>query len=163
MTKKDREEIKKIVAEAISDALTVEVTYEKKRDEKTGIPLATPELKKEKEYLPIWWMRYLPHYEASNRGIQETQDKQANTILKLTEEINQLKEGVGATVNILLALEGSIKEIAYNPVKQIGIKEDSKLAKLEQQILNGGSEQEKETAKEKWLNITGTKYESNNS
>jgi len=109
MTKK---EIKKAVSEAITEALTVEVTYEKKRDEKTGQPLATPELLKEKEYLPIWWMRYLPHYEASNRGIQETQDKQANTILELSNDIKELKKGMDAIGKILFQTESSIKCIA---------------------------------------------------
>ena len=119
-----KEEIKQIVSEAIQEALTIEVTYEKRRDEKTGMPLATPELKKEKEYLPIWWIRYLPHYEASNRGIQETQDKQSNTILKLTEELKDLKQGMAAIANIMIQAEKSIKILSEKAVEVKQIKQE---------------------------------------
>ena len=112
-----KEEIKKVVTEAIVEALTIEVTYEKHRDEKTGQPLATPELKKEKEYLPIWWMRYLPHYEASNRGLQENQDKQANTILQLTNDIKDLKQGMSVIGEIMLQTEKSLKVITGEAVR----------------------------------------------
>lgn len=109
MTKAD---IKKAVSEAIVDALTIEVKYEKRRDEKTGQPLATPEIITEKEYLPIWWVRYLPHYEASNRGIQETQDKQANKMIELSNQIKQLKEGMEAIGNVVFQAEESLKCIS---------------------------------------------------
>lgn len=124
-----KEEIKKAVTEAIVEALTIDVTYEKHRDEKTGQPLATPELKKEKEYLPIWWMRYLPHYEASNRGIQETQDKQSNKILELTNDIKELKQGMSVIGEIMLQTEKSLKAISGEAVrlKEIGNKEPIKI------------------------------------
>lgn len=109
----NKKEIKEMVQEAVQESLTVEVTYEQHIDPETGQPLSTVKLKKENEFLPIWWMRYLPRYEAAMRGMQETQDKQSNKILELTNEIKDLKQGMSIIGEIMLQTEQSLKHITF--------------------------------------------------
>ena len=118
-----KQTIKDIVGEAIREALTVEVTYEQRRDIETGKPMATPKLRVENEYLPLWWVRFLPHYEASNRGIQETQDKQSNSMNRLDRDITQLRDKVDAIGNIIINAENSLKCIATlsDHIKQLDL------------------------------------------
>lgn len=142
------------IKEEIRKALTVKVKYEKRRDEKTGQKLSVPEIIEQDEYLPEWWIKYLPYYEGSNRGIQETMDKNDATT-------KQVLEGLKATYGILASMEKPIKQIAAGERKEIEYTPKSKLSKLENVINDSASsEAEINKAREQWLNITGDKYES---
>lgn len=112
MNSKDKTWLENTIRNVVQECLTVKVKYEKRRDDKTGKPLAVPELIEQDEYLPSWWIQYLPHYEAAMRGVQETQDKQANTILKLTSEIESLQQGMKAIGDIVFQAENSLKCIS---------------------------------------------------
>ena len=125
LTKKDKEWIEKTIIKNVSDLLTVEIKYEKKEDEKTGQPLAVPELIVEKEYMPIWWAKYLPRWLAAIRGMQETLDKHDAQILKLlplvdgnnkiSEEtlkrIDQIGMGMIPLIDLLEHLDKTTKQL----------------------------------------------------
>jgi len=158
----NEKDLRRIIKEELISALTIRVKYEQHRDPKTGLPLSTPKIKEQDEYLPAWLINHQPYLEGALRGVQQTQDKQDGQIIKLTDKLKEFEIGMKAMSGILMGLEGSIKAIAYTPIKQINIDRDSKLSKLEKQINEGGSEQEKQTAKDKWKGITGVDYESSN-
>lgn len=157
-----KDELKEIIKEVVVKCLTINVKYEQHRDIDTGLPLAVPKIKEEDVYLPCWLIDHQPYLEGALRGNQQTIDKLAGQLFKTQNELEQMKIGMDAMANVLIGLEGSIKSIAYTPIKQININRDSKLFKLEAQINEGGSEQEKETARDKWKSITGEEYESSN-
>jgi len=124
LSKKDLDQIRLIFSEEIIKALTIKTKYEKNKDEKTGLKLAVPEIIERDEYLPAWWIQYLPHYEASNRGIQRTQDKQATQLKLLKNEIIDLKDGMKLIGNIMLQTEQSLKCIAAISDKANQIKQE---------------------------------------
>lgn len=70
MTKKDMEEIRKIVAEAVREALTVEATIERVRDPVTGQPLAVPERRTGPVFIPSLLAQMIPFQEGAFRGVQ---------------------------------------------------------------------------------------------
>jgi hypothetical protein len=71
MTKNDIEQIRRIVSEAVREALTVEWTIEKHRDEQTGQPLAVPHVRTERVFLPSVIAQMLPYHEGALRGLQQ--------------------------------------------------------------------------------------------
>jgi hypothetical protein len=83
-----RDAIRPVVTEAVREALTVEVTMEKVRDDRTGQPLAVVERKTEKVFLPSLIVQMLPYQEGAMRGFQQdlTRTKKAldnaNTFIK---------------------------------------------------------------------------------
>jgi hypothetical protein len=98
LSRKDKE----FIREAIKEALTLEVDYEKVRDERTGQPLAKPERIKREIYIPAWIIEYLPYTEGALRGLQETVDKADNRRLNQYDTI----------VNVLLTAENTLKTLA---------------------------------------------------
>lgn len=105
LTKKDLEKIEKIVDKAVVNALTVEMTWEKVRDEKTGQPLAVSEKITEEVFLPSVLVQTLNFYEGAMRGFQEDQNKNNNKITDMSEK-------VAVIGNILLQTEDSLKKLA---------------------------------------------------
>ena len=101
LSKSDLNKIREIIREELKEAFTME----KKRDEKTGQPLAVPEIKKIKVWLPEEWARHIPYFEGALRGMQETSDKAKNNSIKAFH-------GVAAIAQILRAIEKPIKKIA---------------------------------------------------
>jgi hypothetical protein len=83
-----REELKLIIREAVREALTIDITLEKVRDDKTGQPLAVVERKSEKVFIPSLIAQMLPFQEGAMRGFQQDLSKtkksldQANTFIK---------------------------------------------------------------------------------
>jgi hypothetical protein len=81
-------ELKELISEAVRDALTVEITMEKVRDDRTGQPLAVIERKTEKVFLPSLIVQMLPYQEGALRGFQQDLSRtkkgldQANTFIK---------------------------------------------------------------------------------
>lgn len=101
----NEEKLKNLIKEAVNEALTVEVTMEKVRDEKTGLPLKHKEIKTEQVFLPSFFCQLLPFYEASNRGMQETVDKKIAVSGQAMKQI----ESIG---NILLGHEENLIKFA---------------------------------------------------
>jgi hypothetical protein len=97
LSKKDKEWLAEMVEQKIREALTVKVKFEKRRNLDTGQPLAVPEVEVRDVYLPAHWVEFLPYYEASMRGVQETTD--------------HVKNSVGLVANIILTLENSFTSI----------------------------------------------------
>ena len=105
LTKKDRDDIRKIFQEELKDAFTIEMKMEKRRDENTGKPLAVPVAEYIKVWLPEEWARHLPYFEGALRGMQETTDHAKNNSIKAFQ-------GMGAVAKILQVIEKPLKQIA---------------------------------------------------
>jgi hypothetical protein len=97
--------LKALISEAVEEALTVEITWEKRHDENTGVPLAAPELRKEKIFLPAFLTQHLKFQEGAFRGLQEDVSKKNNEISELTKKVN-------AIGNVLIGMESSAKRLA---------------------------------------------------
>lgn len=127
LSKEDKEwlliSIKKIVVEA----LTVEMEFEKVRDDKSGQPLAKPEMKKEEVFLPSAILQMLPYHEGALRGMQIDVNKNNN-------KINDLDNKIGIIGDILNQTENSLKCLAKmsDAVKQIGLNEESIIEVIEE-------------------------------
>jgi len=72
LSKKDKEWLKEEIKKAVHKALTVEIQWEKVRDEKTGMPLAHKEYRTEDVFLPAFWVQHLKFYEGNFLGLQES-------------------------------------------------------------------------------------------
>lgn len=99
------ETLTRIIEEAVRKALTVEMVYEKVRDEKTGQPLAVKKTVTEDSFIPSVIVQMLPFYEGVMRGFQEDINKTNNKIAEFDEKINVIG-------NILLQTENSLKCLA---------------------------------------------------
>lgn len=102
--------IKSAVAEAVNEALTVEVTVERVRDERTGLPLAVTERKTEKVFIPSLIVQMLPFQEGAMRGFQQDLSRTKNALDKANGFIRRLAE----------AFENQQQQyIKHNPVNTI--------------------------------------------
>ena len=81
------EKLKQLIREAVIEALTVELTWEKRRDEKTGVPLAVPDIRKENVFLPSFLVQQMSFHEGAFRGLQEDVSKRNNLIDRLSGKI----------------------------------------------------------------------------
>ena len=104
LSKKDKEFIREVIREEIREALTVKVRMERKRDAKSGQPLAVPEVEVKDVYLPAHWVEFLPYHEAALRGVQETTDRAKNNSAKSAE-------AVGRMADIMISYENTIKAL----------------------------------------------------
>lgn len=114
--------IKDSIKEAVIEALTVEMTIEKVRDEKTGQPLAVKQVKTEKTFLPSFLAQILPYYEGALRGMQKDVEKNNNKIIGVDEKIQAVGDILIQTENslkALAALSDHIKQLGFNEPKQI--------------------------------------------
>ena len=120
LTKKDKEWLKEQIKDAVTEALTVEMTWEKHRDEKTGQPLAKPELKNEKVFLPSVFVQLLPFYEGAVRGLQKDVEKNINRMSKMYEKVDTIGQLVVQNANTVKSLVGVVaqQQLEYKP-KQI--------------------------------------------
>lgn len=105
LSDKDKEWLLTAIKQIVIESLTVEWTMEKTRDEKTGQPLAKPELKKENIFIPSAILQMLPYHEGALRGMQEDVNKNNN-------KINDLDEKIKFIGNILIQTENSLKCLA---------------------------------------------------
>jgi len=110
MKDKERKELEELVRKAVWDALTVTMTLEKRRDEKTGVPLAHPEIKKEEVFLPSFIVQLLGFNEGAFRGLQADCGKAINTVKELSVGLEQVVKGQEALAGVLLALEDFCKK-----------------------------------------------------
>lgn len=116
------ETLTKLIQEAVVKALTVEMTLEKVRDDKTGQPLATKELIKEEVFLPSFLAQILSQNEGATRGLQEQICMQSN-------KINNLDEKVKTVGNIMIQTENSLRCLATitDDIKQLNDNPNKKL------------------------------------
>ena len=111
LDKQDKIWLENTIERKIQEALTVEVQYERFDKEK-----GMKELKVEKEYLPVWWVEYLPGFLGATRGLQEDINKNNNKISKMDTKVSSIG-------NIFIQLEDSLRCIAAlsDHVKQLEI------------------------------------------
>jgi hypothetical protein len=155
---------------AVNEALTVEIDWEKHKDEKTGQPLAHPERIKEEVFLPAFWGQHLKFHEGAYRGMQETVDKVTNVSIRVGDDVKLIGETLVTMTNPLLGAArliehlrevGLLEHIEQKHTKQIAYNEESKLGKLKRIIEDdASSEAERNKAKEEWHKITGEDYAS---
>jgi hypothetical protein len=86
----NEDKLREIIKSAVLDALTAEITWEKRKDEKTGLPLAVPETKTEKVFLPSFWAQNIKFQEGAFRGVQTDLGKKQGEIAEATKHIEAL-------------------------------------------------------------------------
>ena len=97
LSTKDKKWLENIIEQKITNALTVEVQYECFNKEKGFM-----ERKCQNEYLPVWWVKYLPDFMGALRGMQEDTNKANNKMISTTEGINGIAD-------ILINMEKGVK------------------------------------------------------
>lgn len=102
----NKKELAKLIEKAVTKALSAEITIEKKRDDKTGQPLATPEIIKETVFLPAYICQILPYHEGALRGVQEQTCHHSN-------KVNDLDKKMELIGNVIVDAENSLKSIAH--------------------------------------------------
>jgi hypothetical protein len=105
-----RDELKALISEAVREALTVEMTVEKVRDERTGQPLAVIERKTEKVFLPALMVQMLPYQEGALRGFQQDLSRTKKGLDQANAFIKRLADVVEAQANIK-AIEAECKPL----------------------------------------------------
>jgi len=108
LTKKDKEWLKEQIKEAVTEALTVKITMEKRRDIKTGQPLAKPELFDEEVFLPSIFVQMLPFYEGAMRGLQTDVEKSINRMSKMHDKVDTIGKLVVQNANTIKGLAGVV-------------------------------------------------------
>ena len=88
------ESMRPIIADAVREALTVEITMEKLRDERTGQPLAVVERKTEKVFLPSLIVQMLPYQEGAMRGLQQDLSRTKKGLDQANQFIKRLADAV---------------------------------------------------------------------
>jgi hypothetical protein len=101
----NEDKLRKMIKEAVVEALSAEITWEKRRDEKTGLPLAVPEYIKEEVFLPAFWAQNIKFQEAAFRGVQEDLGKKQGEISDATKKIEAL-------ANFLISAEPVFRQLA---------------------------------------------------
>jgi hypothetical protein len=89
-----KSELQDIIREAVREALTVEVTMEKVRDERTGQPLSVIERKTEKVFLPSLIVQMLPYQEGALRGFQQDLSRTKKGLDQANQFIKRLADAV---------------------------------------------------------------------
>ena len=111
LSKKDREWLKDEIREAVREALTVEIQWEKVRDEETGMPLATREYKTEDVFLPAFWVQHLKFYEGNFLGLNESVQNLRNS----NDEGLKKLEALGA---FLIGMEPTLRKLLEGDTEQ---------------------------------------------
>lgn len=126
LTKGDKEFIREAIREEVVEALTIEWTLEKVRDEKTGQPLAVKELKKEKVFIPSVFIQLMPYLEGAMRGVQKDIEKNNDKINSMERKVNVVGDILIQTeqsLRCLAALSDHVKKLGLNSPKQIDVNE----------------------------------------
>ena len=96
LTEKDKKFLTEEIHKAVREELTVEVQWEKVRDEKTGQKNARVEIIKEKVFLPSFFIQQLYFQEGAFRGVQED-------INSVAKDFKVNKDGINAIAALLIA------------------------------------------------------------
>jgi hypothetical protein len=95
-----RDDLKALIGEAVREALTVEITLERVRDERTGQPLAVTERKTEKVFLPSLLVQMLPYQEGAMRGFQQDLTRTKKALDNANEFIRRLADAIEQQTSI---------------------------------------------------------------
>ncbi len=101
-TDEDKKFLSEVIKKAVHDELTVEMTWEKVRDEKTGQKLAKTELLKEKVFLPSFISQQIAWHEGAARGLQEDCNKSI-------ADMKKTQVGVNAIAGLMIDMEKGLK------------------------------------------------------
>ena len=119
LNKKDKEEL----LEAFKEMLSVDITWEKFRDD-DGTVNSAPIVKHEKVFLPSIFMQILKGYEGSNRGLQEDLCKQRDIVQRLAATVEYQNKQIEVLGKALLSFEKPLLAIAQNKqLEDVGRKE----------------------------------------
>jgi hypothetical protein len=102
LSNSDKEFIRNTIKDEIQKALTINVRMERRKDMKTGQPLAVPEIEVKDVYMPSFLVEYIPFIEGAIRGVQE----------QVCLDDSNRNQQIQAITNILLTFENSIKVVA---------------------------------------------------
>ena len=111
LSKNDKKWLVEEIERAVVKALTVEIQWEKVRDETTGLPLAVKELTIEDVFLPSFFVQHLKYHEGAFRGLQETVDMVKNSNAAGLEKLQALG-------NFLIALEPMMRSIGESDIER---------------------------------------------
>ena len=114
-----------LINKGVTQALTAEITLEKHRDEKTGQPLAKPEIIKETVFLPAYLCQILPYHEGALRGVQEQTCHHSNKVNELDEKVSEIGNiiiGAEQSLKCIASLSDNIKSLELNETKVIEAK-----------------------------------------
>jgi len=119
LSKKDKEWLTETIRKEIKNALTVKVKWEKKRDMKTGKPLAVPDIEIKDVYLPDMWVEMLPFQEGAFRGLQKQVCLSDNKISKYLGVVNNILLENKDSLKCLASITDRVKELDLIEVKKI--------------------------------------------
>lgn len=114
LTKKDKEYLKEEIKNAVVEALTVPIVLEKHRDDKTGQPLATPQIIQKEVFLPSYITEILPYHEGALRGMQENMDKEGQRLekaIKAVELMSSILNGYQESILLTAEVSKNLKTI----------------------------------------------------
>ena len=115
---KDKAWLREEIKAAVWEALTVDLTWEKVKDEKTGKPLATKEVISEKVFLPTFFCQHLKFHEGSYRGNQETLDKVKNNANALGKKVEVMGQAFLAFQDPMIVLERFVGLLAKTGIME---------------------------------------------
>ena len=102
-----RDELKQLIKEAVTEALTVEATLEQVRDSESGQPLAVVKRKTEQVFLPSLMIQMLPFYEGAMRGFQQDLGKTKKALDNANSFIKRLADVAEAQSKRMIDYESS--------------------------------------------------------
>lgn len=102
---RDKQWLREEIQSAVIQALTVEMTWEKVKDEETGLPLAAKEVRTETVFLPAFFCQHLKFHEGAFRGSQETLDKAKNNLNKLGKQVGVMGQSFSTLQEPMVILE----------------------------------------------------------
>lgn len=123
LSKRDKEWLAQMMDEKIRKALTVKVRFERRRDIKTGQPLAVPEVEVTDVYLPDHWVEFLPYYEGAIRGVQETTDHVKNSVgpqMELISNMAKVLIDAKKALDVIVGIASDDKVIEITNRKALG-------------------------------------------
>jgi len=112
LTKKDKAWIKETLKEIVTEALTVEVRFEQKRDTETGVPLKVAKEITKEVYLPAHWVEFLPFYEQAINLCQDSSQKARNRAAEAKQIATETGAKIDAVGQLYLDLERPLKVLA---------------------------------------------------
>jgi len=112
--------VRDMVEKAVVKALTVEMTWEKVLDDKTGMPLASKELRKEDVFLPSFWTQHLKYHEGVYRGMRKVLGEQRSRlsqssalnkgVIRKLEQVRKVFKGLQDTLLVMNRFASALEE-----------------------------------------------------
>ena len=112
LNKKDKIWIEETFKKLITEALTVEVRFEQKRDPETGVPLKVAKEFTKEVYLPAHWIEFLPFYEQAINLCQDSAQKAQNRAGEAKRIAIETGDKIDVVGKLYLDLERPLKVLA---------------------------------------------------